>query len=244
MTNNPTIDGVSRELLERSAYRLSDLKQSDLSEAIFTILSNPFKCSFCDDKKSVCVDWDAGEWMSCPRCSSQSDAPAVERQEPYGFASVLIDNFRFAIENGKQPTFSKGDLLWLIEQLSKAQSESAALQSTIAQLQARIAELESGRGEPVAWQYRVSAGPATGWSLWHDGKGDEFRNSYQVENRRLYTAPPAPVAAPADLLQRIAYALSQVGKADHLVDYDAVISAREDLRACLDATAALNGPDK
>ena len=48
--------------------------------------------------------------------------------------------------------------------------------------------------QPVAWQYRVSAGPATGWSLWHDGKGEEFRNSYQVETRALYTSPPAPVA--------------------------------------------------
>lgn len=82
MTNNQTIDGVSRELLERVAYRLSDLKQCELSETLFAILSNPFKCNFCDDKKSVCVDWEAGEWMSCPKCSPESNAPAVERQEP------------------------------------------------------------------------------------------------------------------------------------------------------------------
>lgn len=49
-------------------------------------------------------------------------------------------------------------------------------------------------GDPVAWQYRVSAGPATGWSLWHDGKGEEFKNSYQVETRPLYAEHPAPVA--------------------------------------------------
>lgn len=48
-------------------------------------------------------------------------------------------------------------------------------------------------GDPVAWQYRVSAGPATGWSLWHDGKGEEFKNSYQVETRPLYAEQPAPV---------------------------------------------------
>lgn len=48
-------------------------------------------------------------------------------------------------------------------------------------------------GYPVAWQYRVSAGPATGWSLWHDGKGEEFKNSYQVETRPLYAEQPAPV---------------------------------------------------
>lgn len=47
--------------------------------------------------------------------------------------------------------------------------------------------------EPVAWQYRVSAGPATGWSLWHDGKGEQYENSYKVERRPLYChAQPAP----------------------------------------------------
>lgn len=45
--------------------------------------------------------------------------------------------------------------------------------------------------EPVAWQYRVSAGAATGWSLWHNGKGEEYEKSYQVERRPLY-AHPAP----------------------------------------------------
>lgn len=50
------------------------------------------------------------------------------------------------------------------------------------------------QGVPVAWQYRVSAGPQTGWSLWHDGKGEEFKQSYQVETRPLYAEQPAPVA--------------------------------------------------
>lgn len=49
------------------------------------------------------------------------------------------------------------------------------------------------QGEPVAWQYRVSAGPQTGWSLWHDGKGEEFKQSYQVETRPLYAEHPASV---------------------------------------------------
>lgn len=54
----------------------------------------------------------------------------------------------------------------------------------------RKAERDS---EPVAWQYRVSAGPATGWSLWHDGKGEQYENSYKVERRPLYRhAQPAP----------------------------------------------------
>lgn len=54
----------------------------------------------------------------------------------------------------------------------------------------RKAERDS---ESVAWQYRVSAGPATGWSLWHDGKGEQYENSYKVERRPLYRhAQPAP----------------------------------------------------
>ncbi|SDI55145.1 hypothetical protein [Pseudomonas panipatensis] len=46
-------------------------------------------------------------------------------------------------------------------------------------------ELE--RPEVVAWQYRVTAGPQTGWSLWHPGKGEEFERSYTVERRELMT---------------------------------------------------------
>lgn len=52
--------------------------------------------------------------------------------------------------------------------------------------------------EPVAWQYRVSAGHATGWSLWHEGKGEQYEKSYQVERRALYAAAPAPVAVPGE----------------------------------------------
>ncbi|HDQ4107872.1 TPA: hypothetical protein P8O53_006428, partial [Pseudomonas aeruginosa] len=36
-------------------------------------------------------------------------------------------------------------------------------------------------------QYRVTAGPQTGWSLWHPGKGEEFERSYTVERRPLMT---------------------------------------------------------
>lgn len=58
----------------------------------------------------------------------------------------------------------------------------------------RVKPAAQPQGEPVAWQYRVSAGPQTGWSLWHDGKGEEFKRSYQVETRPLYAEQPAPVA--------------------------------------------------
>ncbi|RPV24164.1 hypothetical protein IPC858_26875 [Pseudomonas aeruginosa] len=49
------------------------------------------------------------------------------------------------------------------------------------------AQAEAERPEVVAWQYRVTAGPQTGWSLWHPGKGEEFERSYTVERRPLMT---------------------------------------------------------
>ncbi|MCO1667837.1 hypothetical protein FA460_34380, partial [Pseudomonas aeruginosa] len=52
---------------------------------------------------------------------------------------------------------------------------------------AQAEQAEAERPEAVAWQYRVTAGPQTGWSLWHPGKGEEFERSYTVERRPLMT---------------------------------------------------------
>lgn len=69
--------------------------------------------------------------------------------------------------------------------------------SDIALIKAMVAELQERRkaeSEPVGWQYRVSAGPDTGWSLWREGKGEQFEKSYKVERRKIYAAPqPMPV---------------------------------------------------
>ncbi|MBI8950028.1 hypothetical protein JE008_03215 [Pseudomonas aeruginosa] len=52
---------------------------------------------------------------------------------------------------------------------------------------AQAEQAEAEQPEVVAWQYRVTAGPQTGWSLWHPGKGEEFERSYTVERRPLMT---------------------------------------------------------
>ncbi|HFX0996079.1 TPA: hypothetical protein ACIDZ6_000692 [Pseudomonas aeruginosa] len=52
---------------------------------------------------------------------------------------------------------------------------------------AKPEQAEAERPEVVAWQYRVTAGSQTGWSLWHHGKGEEFERSYTVERRPLMT---------------------------------------------------------
>lgn len=313
MTNNPTIDGVVLLPCSFCACQVTLLSGSEDYRVVGSHLKT---CPFLDidvvvDSRTA---WntralldadhsgDADEKVSlrehCKQCAeivktwpewkqeSLGGAPAGERQEHYGFASVLIDNFRFAIDNGKQPTFSKGDLIWFIEQLSKAQSESSGLQSTIAQLEdklskainldfqrretiarleARIAELESGRGEPVANCFERRNGEGV-WvndaKAWADGSPcagilkecEKYPELYRI--RLAYTAPSAPVAVPVDLRKRLndvwlfldgqtelngcVWGEKPEGRHNFWwrKELRAVI---EDVNACLDATAALNG---
>lgn len=77
---------------------------------------------------------------------------------------------------------------------SRQTAFESAREEILADLQLAELALAAMDSEPVAWQYRVSAGPATGWSLWHDGKGEQYENSYKVERRPLYFhAQPALV---------------------------------------------------
>ncbi len=70
---------------------------------------------------------------------------------------------------------------------------------------AQAEQAEPERPEVVAWQYRVTAGPQTGWSLWHPGKGEEFERSYTVERRPLMTVAQhaAGVARWAEMFNRV-----------------------------------------
>lgn len=199
MTNNPTIDGVSRELLER------------VIESAGVRDDSPY---FMDGIKELRALLDADHTGD----SSAMVAPAVERQDPISVLSReirVLERLNESIDARQQR----------IDALN-AQPEVAALQSTIAQLQARITqleseaayaaaghqaardrivELESGRGEPVAYQCRaMTTVEGSKWRDWVDCSKeiyDEFRcnpepNSHGVmrEVRALYTSPPAPVA--------------------------------------------------
>lgn len=90
----------------------------------------------------------------------------------------------------------------LLADIAHAEEKAATLCGPCADDHARLAGylralLAAHEQEPVAWQYRVSAGKATGWSLWHNGNGEEYEKSYQVERRPLYTHPaPVPAAVP------------------------------------------------
>lgn len=236
MTNNPTIDGVS---LLPCPFCGGDavLKQ-------YRADGLEIRCTGCQSMRQQRWVGKGRGWLETKMIENWNEraTPAAELQEPV----VLLREHR------------KG-LAAYLEQIKDQQT-------TIARLEARIAELESGRGEPVAWQYRVSAGPATGWSLWHDGKGDEFRNSYQVENRPLFTAPPAPVevvlppfaekvisklrrceecfsdfdSGGVDIGRHWLDLLTQLGLLNRVQRSPAMWEITQQGEDCLDATAALN----
>ncbi len=102
---------------------------------------------------------------------------------------------------------------------------------------------EQPQGEPVAWQYRVSAGPATGWSLWNEGKGEQFKAHYTVETRPLFThADPAEVerlrANAKELTVDLAEALKQ-----QCADMRTIDALRAQLAELVSAVRSINyGP--
>jgi len=229
MTNNPTIDGVSRELL------------SDLVKLA---------------SRNVKSAWSGG---ICGRAQALLDAPAVERQEPSSVSRFWCHE----AQNIRCVRESDYDAM---------QSTIAQLQARIAELKdgidkhwkvvcdqrSRIAELESGRGEPVAWRYQAHAG-----GLWYLSSSEHNARTFQCngaggEVEPLYTSPPAPVAVvlPENLLS---HRDSWLCAMDRLIELEPIShepdsdqrgfweherKAIHDMYACLDATAALNGPAK
>ncbi|WP_369913947.1 hypothetical protein AB8810_13035 [Xanthomonas sp. NCPPB 3005] len=90
-------------------------------------------------------------------------------------------------------------------------------------------------------EYRVSAGPATGWSPWFPGTGDEFEADYQVERR---AAPVAGEAAqpvmPVDdhAVKVVAEALAASGWATGGDDSEFIEDVRDALNLITSAPAA------
>lgn len=164
MTNNPTIDGVSRELLEQS-------------EAAFKALL----------KQITEEDEDGDYWRvrfesRRDQLRALLDAPVVERHQPFAWFTddYLTDKSSTTYDEITSARWK--DKGWSVQPLYAAPPEVAALQSTIAQLQARIAELESGK---------VSALTDGVKTLERIGVSIKDRQQRMDE---LFTAPPAPVA--------------------------------------------------
>jgi hypothetical protein len=234
MTNNPTIDGVSREMLLN-------------------------KCACGSTDISFCYESPQGHWILCDECGETSPsfenkgsaldhwnkrAPAVERQEPKASQVPVLRAMAANYRNGHSWDFLDG------EAVSKASDEITALQSTIAQLQARIAELESGRGEADAWALLNGGGLIRDLTdRWDVAK------HWDGVVEALYFAPPAqprpalPNGWQDTLFEEMErrFALRKMLDDGHMVNDDTQVGvefAIEWVEACLDATAALNGPAK
>lgn len=112
---------------------------------------------------------------------------ALEFIAPDGTAKQLESEARIEWRQQDADFLEAGLYAWCAEYPEEGcvllDEEPATAQPSPAQAE----QAEPERPEVVAWQYRVTAGPQTGWSLWLPGKGEEFERSYTVERRPLMT---------------------------------------------------------
>lgn len=139
MTNNPTIDGVSRELITVPV---------DPTEEMRLAFGKQMRDGNYNEG-TLAGDMCLGIWQAMVAA-----APAVERQDPVGELEI----YGYQCRQSATEKFSLCEYpqFWqhiALVRKDDAEAKVAALQSTIAQLQVRVAELESGRGEP--FQSRV-----------------------------------------------------------------------------------------
>lgn len=219
--NNPTIDGVSLELLESFAVYVADSPNAIMRARAATL--------------RALLDADhTGD-------SNAMVAPAVERQDLKAVARVCGAGYD---EKGSTVWMEIGVEEMPISrrvELGENLVFMADAQSTIAQLQARIAELENGRGEPVAWMYKREGGTLGQLvamesddlknirlgKCYDDGTRYMWPREDYIEWKPLYTAPPAPVAVVLPERKTFSPPSYRDGHADGW-------------NSCLDATAALN----
>lgn len=231
MTNNPTIDGVSRELIEQS-------------EAAFKSLLSQIQ-----DGDEDGDYWRARLKQRRDQLRALLDTPAVERK-PKGailrfreyvgkgqggrdlwrdwteWSTGTVEYAKSKLDQTKDLTHIQFEVEWLYSD----PPEVAALQSTIARLEARVADLESVRGDPAAWVHpKYLKQPKDGFQLAIDATLTQMASA-QVP---LFTAPPAPVAV-----------VLPARRPDIDSEDPALLMAVATWNACLDATVALNGVKK
>lgn len=246
MTNNPTIDGVSRELLQKVDDLLYIMTGHDSHPKMIRKYGEEF--------------WKPLEAMRAEICTTLA-APVVERQpvdDEQWWADTPDGDSALVTRVGALTEWQRGRD-GMRDERDAAQAAVAAMQSTIAQLedkltkalnldfqrrqeierlQARVQELESGRGEPVAWLAEAVGPDGTAYRrtssttqiTMRDAKyawGEGVVSKYEIKIQPLFTAPPAPVAVV--LPERKPVAATCVTR-----------DRREGWNACLDATAALN----
>lgn len=212
--NNPTIDGVSRELLERLLTDACNENWSDLNE----LLHSPAACRCRRFGK------DNPHWP-CPVHSAQADQSQGDQHGPTA-AMTEAGCQAYMEADGTIGIMHNSSMGHAYVAMRALDPELAALQSTIAQLQARVQELESGRGESVGWQFFDKGEWHTGLKVKDHRKNTE-EAGYPV--RDVYAAHPAPFAVV--LPKREMFHGEMDGPE---------VAFNKGWNACLDATAALN----
>ncbi len=130
MTNNPTIDGVSRGLIEMTIDLLQDLRRGTAVER----------------KLRALLDAPAVE-----RQEPVAPMPEmVNRRDGWPEGYLESDN-DWCDNNPEAVSWLADNHAAIRHAIYNHHHEVAAQQSTIARLEARVAELESGRCEPVAY---------------------------------------------------------------------------------------------
>lgn len=239
MTNNPTIDGVSRELLHRMRQRLIDKGEiGDFGPELFQLLNVDAPafdrqaqgaliryrelCGHHQGGREIWHKW--SDWQNVTVSFAESkldqtrDLASVQYEVRWLYADSLeVAALQSTIAQLRQ---HKNDYMEAAEETRKA------LVAGIARLEARIAELESGRGEIAGFRYRANGD----WEWMDESPFADGRTHYKLggeELQPLYAVPPAPVAV---LLpdRKTEYATETQGA--YLRGWN----------ACLDATAALN----
>lgn len=225
MTNNPTIDGVSRELLEQSEAAFKSLIANITEEDED---GDYWRVRFESRRDQLRALLDADHIVD----SGKMVEPVADRQGHEVYAWVWIEmldgeEVNDGISYGpNKPDFKSRDGTTFECAPLYTDKKVTSLQSTIAQLQARIDEMESGRGDNEFYTSPENLKNA------EDGRGAAFwskANAYEGD-LPLFTAPPAPVAVVLPECNNASKNLSieQCGYVDGWND-------------CLDATAALNG---
>lgn len=202
MTNNPTIDGVSL-----------------------------LPCAFCGDPGRTDNGFGLCESIYYAWCTNQecfmSDGVDMgvtsevwNKRDPH----ALARHSKRLIEQ-QQSTIAQ-----LEDKLNKAIDLDFERRETIARLEGKVQELESKQGSEVIHQVRTH-----GSGCWEDISGESLEmckcEPEEYEIRKLFTAPPAPVA---------------VGLPNRKTEYVTETQGAylRGWNACLDATAALSGERK
>ncbi|MCF3988122.1 hypothetical protein [Pseudomonas aeruginosa] len=121
-----------------------------------------------------------------PFCKFVSDQDRAALAQPSP-AIAAAPTYQFQSREIGESDWAPCDFRWYLYCSKSPEMDTRVVEVAAQPSPAQAEQAEAERPEVVAWQYRVTAGPQTGWSLWHPGKGEEFERSYTVERRPLMT---------------------------------------------------------